>query len=61
MSARLGRLSILSAILVLLVAAPCGAQDIAPGAEIEDVDDTIDEIVVTGSRIARKNLVSTAR
>jgi outer membrane receptor protein involved in Fe transport len=54
-SARLEYILLLPAILVLSVTAPCQAQDTASGVVTEDLDEVIDEIVVTGSRIKRRD------
>lgn len=48
------------AILIFSVAVPCHAQDIASGAGIEDSDEVIEEILVTGTRIKRKNMIGTS-
>jgi outer membrane cobalamin receptor len=54
-SARLGSSFLLPAILILSVTVPCQAQDTAAGVVTEDIDEVIDEIVVTGSRIKRRD------
>ena len=57
-SARLGNFSLLPAILIFSIAVPCQAQDTASAVVTEDVDEFIDEVVVTGSRIKRRDFVT---
>jgi len=54
------RFFLLPAILIFSVAVPCQAQDANSEIATEDVDELIDEILVTGTRITRKNLISTS-
>jgi outer membrane receptor protein involved in Fe transport len=54
-SARLGNFFLLPAILIFSIAVPCQAQDTATGVATADVDEVIDEVVVTGSRIKRRD------
>jgi outer membrane cobalamin receptor len=51
---------LLLALLLLLISEPGRADEPASQTESEEVDDYLDEIVVTGSRITRKNLISTS-
>lgn len=55
---RIGRFLLLLAVLLLLIAVPVRAEDEISEAETQDADVYIDEIVVTGSRITRKNMIS---
>ena len=59
-SARLGSSFLWLAILVFSAATPCQGQDTASGAALEDSDEVIEEILVTGTRIKRKNMISTS-
>jgi outer membrane receptor protein involved in Fe transport len=54
-SARPGSSFLLPAILIFSIAAPCQAQDTASGVATEDADEVIEEIVVTGTRIKRRD------
>ncbi len=54
-SARPGISFLLPAILVFSIALPCRAQDTVSGAAVGEVDEVIDEITVTGSRIKRRD------
>ncbi len=46
--------------LVFCAATPCLAQDTVSGAAIDESDELIEEILVTGTRIKRKNMISTS-
>jgi outer membrane cobalamin receptor len=54
-SARPGSFFLLPAILFFSIAVPCQAQDSASGVATEDADEVIEEIVVTGTRIKRRD------
>jgi outer membrane receptor protein involved in Fe transport len=54
-SARPGSFFLLPAILMFLIAVPCQAQDTASRVVTDDADEVIEEIVVTGSRIKRRD------
>jgi outer membrane receptor protein involved in Fe transport len=58
--ARLASSFLFPAILIFSIAVPCQARDAASRVVVDDIDAVIDEIVVTGTRIKRKNMISTS-
>ena len=54
-SARPGRFFLLPAILIFSIAVPCQAQDTGSTVATADADEVIEEIVVTGTRIKRRD------